>query len=133
MIKAPKTQLNAVSFTKSSKSKNVAYKKSKAKSISLNKEISNIYTTGEKAERWNKVKVTSSKKKRRLEFGEDTVSGGYKFTIYKAGSKKVFKTIKVTQEASGKMVTLPKKKGTYYFKISKLTKKTNGVYEIGYY
>ena len=31
------------------------------------------------------------------------------------------------------MVTLPKKKGTYYFKISKLTKKTNGVYEIGYY
>ena len=133
LIKAPKTQLNAVSFTKSSKSKNVAYKKSKAKSISLNKEISNIYTTGEKAERWYKVKVTSSKKKRRLEFGEDTVSGGYKFTIYKAGSKKVFKTIKVTQEASGKMVTLPKKKGTYYFKISKLTKKTNGVYEIGYY
>lgn len=133
LIKAPKTQLNAVSFTKSSKSKNIAYKKSKAKSISLNKEISNIYTTGEKAERWYKVKVTSSKKKRRLEFGEDTVSGGYKFTIYKAGSKKVFKTIKVTQEASGKMVTLPKKKGTYYFKISKLTKKTNGVYEIGYY
>lgn len=133
LIKAPKTQLNAVSFTKSSKSKNVAYKKSKAKNISLNKEISNIYTTGEKAERWYKVKVTSSKKKRRLEFGEDTVSGGYKFTIYKAGSKKVFKTIKVTQEASGKMVTLPKKKGTYYFKISKLTKKTNGVYEIGYY
>ena len=130
LIKAPKTQLNAVSFTKSSKSKNVAYKKSKAKSISLNKEISNIYTTGEKAERWYKVKVTSSKKKRRLEFGEDTVSGGYKFTIYKAGSKKVFKTIKVTQEASGKMVTLPKKKGTYYFKISKLTKKTNGVYKI---
>ena len=28
---------------------------------------------------------------------------------------------------------MPKKKGTYYIRISKLTKKTNGTYEIGYY
>ena len=52
VLKAPKNQLNAVSFTKSDKDKKVAYKKSKAKNISLNGEISNIYTTSEKAERW---------------------------------------------------------------------------------
>lgn len=132
-IKAPKTQVNAVSYTKSSKSKNVAYRRSKAKNIRLNDEISNIYTTGEKAERWYKVKVTSTKKIRELSLGEDTVSGGYKFTIYQSGSKKKFKTIKVTKEASAKMVKLPKKKATYYIKVSKLTSKTNGVYEIGYY
>ena len=132
-IKAPKTQLNAVSYTKTSMDKDRSYKKSKAINISHNDEISNLYTTGEKAERWYKVKITSTKKKRQLELGEDTVSGGYKFTLYKPGSKKVFKTIKVTQEATGKMVTLPKKKGVYYIKVSKLTKKTNGVYEIGYY
>ena len=34
-IKAPTTQLNAVSYTSSSKSKKVAYKKSKAKKIKL--------------------------------------------------------------------------------------------------
>lgn len=132
-IKAPKMQLNAVSFTKSAKSKAVAYKRSKAKMIKLNKEINNIYTTGEKAARWYKVNVTSTKKKRILNLGKDTVSGGYKFTIYQKGKKKAIKTIKVTGNANAKTAKLPKKKGTYDIKISKLTKKTNGTYEIGYY
>ena len=133
VIKAPKTQLNAVSYTRSSISKKVAYKKSKAKNISLDNEITNMYTTKEKAVRWYKMKVTSTKKQRILSLGEDTVSGGYKFTIYRAGAKKAYKTIKVTQTATAKTVKLPRKTGTYYIKISKLTSKTNGTYEIGYY
>ena len=133
LIKAPKTQLNAVSFTKSSKSKNVAYKKSKAKKIKLDGQTSNIYTTGEKTSRWYKISITSTKKKRILNLGKNTVSGGYKFTIYKKGKKKAIKTIKVTGNANAKIAKMPKKKGTYYIRISKLTKKTNGTYEIGYY
>ena len=133
LIKAPKTQLNAVSFTKSSKSKNVAYKKSKAKKIKLDGQTSNIYTTGEKTSRWYKISITSTKKKRILNLGKNTVSGGYKFTIYKKGKKKAIKTIKVTGNANAKIAKMPKKKGTYYIRISKLTKKTNGPYEIGYY
>ena len=43
------------------------------------------------------------------------------------------KTIKVTGNANAKTAKMPKKKGTYYIRISKLTKKTNGTYEIGYY
>lgn len=132
-IKAPKDQLNAVSYTRSSKNKNVSYKKSKAKNIKFNRETSNIYTTGEKAARWYCVNVTSTKKRRILNLGKDTVSGGYKFTIYQKGKKKAIKTIKVTGNANAKIAKLPKKKGIYYIKISKLTKKTNGTYEIGYY
>ena len=99
-IKAPTTQLNAVSYTSSSKSKKVAYKKSKAKKIKLDGQTSNIYTTGEKTSRWYKISIT---------------------------------TIKVTENANAKIAKMPKKKGTYYIRISKLTKKTNGTYEIGYY
>lgn len=132
-IKAPTTQLNAVSYTSSSKSKKAAYKKSKAKKIKLDGQISNIYTTGEKTSRWYKVSITSTKKKRILNLGKNTVSGGYKFTIYKKGKKKAIKTIKVTGNANAKIAKMPKKKGTYYIRIAKLTKKTNGTYEIGYY
>lgn len=132
-IKAPVNQLNAVSYTRSTKNKKFSYKKAKAKKIGLNKENANIYTTGEKAPRWYKVNVTSTKKKRMLNLGKDTVSGGYKFTIYQKGKKKALKTIKVTGNANAKTTKLPKKKGTYYIKISKLTKKTNGTYEIGFY
>lgn len=132
-VKAPATQLNAVSYTSSSKKKNAAYKKSKAKKIKLDGQTSNIYTIGEKAARWYKVSITSTKKKRILNLGKDTVSGGYKFTIYPKGKKKAIKTIKVTGNANAKTAKMPKKKGTYYIKVSKLTKKTNGTYEIGYY
>lgn len=133
VIKAPTSQLNAVSYTKSTRSKNVAYKKSKAKKIKFNGETTNLYTTGESASRWYKISITSTKKRKSLELGKDTVSGGYRFVIYKNGQKKAIKTVKVTGNANAKRVKLPKKKGTYYIKISKLTKKTNGVYEIGYY
>ena len=132
-IKAPTIQLNAVSYTSSSKSKKVAYKKSKAKKIKLDGQTSNIYTTGEKTSRWYKISITSTKKKRILNLGKNTVSGGYKFTIYKKGKKKAIKTIKVKGNANAKTAKMPKKKGTYYIRISKLTKKTNGTYEIGYY
>lgn len=49
------------------------------------------------------------------------------------GKEKAIKTIKVTGNANAKTAKMPKKKGTYYIRISKLTKKTNGTYEIGYY
>lgn len=75
-------------------SQNVAYKKSKAKSISLNKEISNIYTTGEKAERWYKVKVTSSKKKRRLEFGKIQFQEDINLRFIKQEARKYLKQLR---------------------------------------
>ena len=58
-----------------------------------------------------------------------------KHRIYIQQERKLqaIKTIKVTGNANAKIAKMPKKKGTYYIRISKLTKKTNGTYEIGYY
>ena len=61
-----------------------------------------IQTTGEKTSRWYKISITSTKKKRILNLGKNTVSGGYKFTIYKKGKKKAIKTIKVTGNENAK-------------------------------
>lgn len=63
----------------------------------------------------------------RIRFLEDTSLQFIK------GKEKAIKTIKVTGNANAKIAKMPKKKGTYYIRISKLTKKTNGTYEIGYY
>lgn len=126
LIKAPKTQLNAVSFTKSSKSKNVAYKKSKA--INVKSSLQNVYTTEEHTARWYKVAVSSTKKRTGVLLSKYSVGGGFQFKVYQKG--KVIKTVKVKKDEDGKYVTLPKKKGTYYIKVSKLTDKTTGVYEI---
>lgn len=68
-----------------------------------------IYTTGEKTSRWYKISITSTKKKRILNLGKNTVSGGYKFTIYKR-KEKAIKTIKVTGNANAKIAKMPKKK-----------------------
>ena len=41
--------------------------------------------------------------------------------------------IKVTKNDKVKTVKLPKKKGTYYVKVTKLTSKTTGAYYLGTY
>ena len=78
--------------------------------------------------RWYKVSVSSTKKRTELLLSKYSVGGGFQFKVYQKG--KVIKTVKVKKDEDGKYVTLPKKKGTYYIKVSKLTDKTTGVYEI---
>lgn len=127
VLKAPKEQLNTVIYTgKSYDKKNIAYKKSKAKNINAK----NIYTVNEKAARWYKVTVKSNKKQKKLKIITVADQGGFKFTIYQKGKKKPIKTVKTSAKHLQKTVKLPKKKGTYYIKVSKATKKTNGYYEI---
>lgn len=124
VLKASKEQVSNIVFGKKYYSKKkVAYKKSKAKKLMAQ----NIYTTGEKAARWYKTDVKSTK---RLQISTDVNTGGFKFEIYQNGKKKPIKTIKTSKSKSDKTVKLPKKKGTYYIKVSKRTKKTNGYYEI---
>ena len=65
-----------------------------------------------------------------LNITKATNGGGFKFTIYKKGKKTPIKTIKVKTNESIGVVNLPKGKGTYYVKVNKLTKKTNGTYTI---
>ncbi|MDO4170691.1 MAG: hypothetical protein Q4D45_12460 [Lachnospiraceae bacterium] len=127
-LKAGKEQISAIDFDLVYFNKNVAYKKSKAQTIGFNKSKRNIYTTGEQKDRWYKVKV-KSKKSRSLYYLSGSVKDGFKFTLYQKGKKKPIKTTKV-MGYSGKLVKLPKKKGTYYIKVSKIGKQANGMYDI---
>lgn len=47
-----------------------------------------MYTMNEKAARWYKVSVKSSKKQSKLKILTVADQGGFKFTIYERGKKK---------------------------------------------
>ena len=126
VLNASKEQLNTVVYERKYYSKKVAYKKSKAKKLNAKE----VYTTNERAARWYKTEVTYTKKQKKLKISTAADQGGFKFTIYQSGKKKPIKTVKTSVKHLDKTVKLPKKKGTYYVKVSKVTKKTNGYYEI---
>lgn len=126
VLNASKEQLNTVVYERKYYSKKVAYKKSKAKKLNAKE----VYTTNERAARWYKTEVTSTKKQKKLKISTAADQGGFKFTIYQSGKKNPIKTVKTSVKHLDKTVKLPKKKGTYYVKVSKVTKKTSGYYEI---
>ena len=128
VLNASKEQLNTVVYERKYYSKKVAYKKSKAKKLNAKE----VYTTNERAARWYKTEVTSTKKQKKLKISTAADQGGFKFTIYQSGKKKPIKTVKTSVKHLDKTVKLPKKKGTYYVKVSKVTKKTNGYYAVSY-
>ena len=125
-LKNPKDNIINVEYQRTTINKNVAYKKTKA--LNTKKRALNVYTAEEHTARWYKVSVSSTKKRTELLLSKYSVGGGFQFKVYQKG--KVIKTVKVKKDEDGKYVTIPKKKGTYYIKVSKLTDKTTGVYEI---
>ena len=128
-LKNPKDNIINVEYKRKTTNKNVAYKKSKA--INVKSNLLNVYTTEEHTARWYKVSVSSTKKRTGVLLSKYSVGGGFQFKVYQKG--KVIKTVKVKKDDDEKYVTLPKKKGTYYIKVSKLTDKTTGVYELETY
>ena len=52
----------------------------------------------EKAARWYKVSVKSSKKQSKLKILTVADQGGFKFTIYERGKKNQFKTVKTSDK-----------------------------------
>lgn len=129
VLKNSKDQIINVEYKRKDMDKEAAYKKSKA--VKIKSDIQNVYTAGEQAARWYKVSVASTKKRSVVTLSKYSVGGGFQFKIYQNG--KVIKTIKVKKDDDEKYVRLPKKKGTYYVKVSKLTDKTTGAYYIGTY
>ena len=126
VLKAGKKQLTTVLYDKEYFKKNVSFKKSSAKKL----DAENMYTEGEQAARWYKHTVKSSKKQTKLYFETESNCGGFKFIIYQKGRSKAIKTVTTSVEQEDYTVKLPKKKATYYIKVSKTTKKTNGYYGI---
>ena len=129
VLKNPKDNIINIEYKRKTTNKNVAYKKSKA--INVKSSLQNVYTTEEHTARWYKVAVSSTKKRTGVLLSKYSVGGGFQFKVYQKG--KVIKTVKVKKYDDEKYVTLPKKKGTYYIKVSKLTDKTTGVYELETY
>ena len=129
VLKNPKDNIINIEYKRKMTNKNVAYKKSKA--INVKSSLQNVYTTEEHTARWYKVAVSSTKKRTGVLLSKYSVGGGFQFKVYQKG--KVIKTVKVKKDDDEKYVTLPKKKGTYYIKVSKLTDKTTGVYELETY
>lgn len=127
VLKAGKEQVNTILYLNESyNKKKVGYRRGSAQKITAE----NVFTTGERAARWYKIDVTSTKKQKKLEFSNDVNEGGFRFDIYQKGKKKPFKTVKLSSDNDEKTVKLPKRKGTYYVKVTKRTKRTNGYYEI---
>lgn len=106
-------------------------RKSKAKKITLDSQMIDLYTDTEQASRWYRVNRKTAKKKRHIETAVFMNSGKVKITIYKKGRKKPLKTYKLSGQKE-KKYRLKNGAGTYYIKISKIGKNTNGVYSIGY-
>lgn len=126
VLKTSKEQVNTILFDKDYYSKKVAYKQSKAKNL----DTKNVYSTEEQAARWYKFSVTSTKKQKKLKIETEINEGGFKFTLYQKGKKKPIKTVNTSEKNADKTIKLAKKKATYYVKVSKITKKTNGYYEL---
>lgn len=129
VLKSSVSQVAKVGYDRTSVKKSVAYKKSKAKNIKFKDIKENIYTTKEKASRWYKVSVKSVKKQKCLELFRAAEDGGFKFTVYQKGKKKALET-KSVMGNKDKKIYLPKRKDTYYIKVSKIGKRTNGAYGI---
>ena len=106
-------------------------KKSKAKKITLESFQTDLYTDTERASRWYRISRKTAKKKRYIEISTSMNSGKLKFTIYKKGRKKPLKIYKLSGQKERKY-RLKHGAGTYYIKVSKIGKNTNGVYSIEY-
>ena len=129
ILKAGTNQACTVEYINEPHKKSVTYSKSKAVNIRSRETKENVYTTGEKASRWYKIKVTSAKKRRAIVLNGDADNGKFKFTIYRYGRKKPVKTKTLTGDSTYSY-KLPKTKATYYVKVSKVGKRTNGYYYV---
>lgn len=109
-----------------------ATKKSKAKKISRKKSKTNVLTASDakKKTHYYKIKVTS-KRKTQINVTTYQTGGKFKVTIYGKGLRTITRNLTYSQGrkfvSSGKL-----RKGTYYIKITKMTKNTSGRYTIKY-
>lgn len=109
-------------------------KKSKAVALKKGKEKKGIFVWEDKKAHWYKVIKTKNNKVKKLKMQVSAATDKINFVIYKKGVSKSFK-IKGKErtfrflEYTSKSFNL-KDNGTYYIKVSKANKKTNGGYKL---
>ncbi len=136
-IKVKKGQIARISLHM----RNVKYKnttdKDKAPLIKKGKKKEGMFVWEDTKAHWYKVVKTSKNKVKKLEVQTGTAKDKTTFTIYKEGQKTPLKKMCFRGHDRAwfgyyrsKTYTL-KDNGTYYIKVSKANKKTNGAYKIG--
>lgn len=128
-LKANPNQGVDVLYHQTAVRKKVAYRRKKAQKLESEKKFFEFYTTKEKSPRWYRISVTSAKKQRKLKLHTEANQGGFRFTIYQAGRKKPYKIKKVSGDRSV-TVKLPRERRNYEIRVSKISKKTTGLYQI---
>ncbi|MGI6501193.1 MAG: hypothetical protein ACOX1S_10030 [Anaerostipes sp.] len=133
VITVPKDTVYILDYERKTCRKKYAVKKSKAQNISKGDERRNVYLANEKASRWYKIKKTNTKKDDVIYLSGDMNSGKLKVQIYKKGKKKPVKTAKLSGgDDDFWYYNMPKARGTYYIKVTKLGKAMNGSYKVYY-
>lgn len=132
VFKMPKTQAVIFSYNTMSYNRKYGLKKSTAKNLKKvqgyqSYSADQMFTKEAQKSRWYRYKK-KSKKAGFLYLTANGNDGKVKFTVYKAGKKKAWKTFSFINDT--KKYRLPKGKQTYYIKVSKKGKKTNGYYDI---
>ncbi len=112
-------------------------KKSKALMIKKGKNKKGVFTWEDTKAHWYKVVKSNKNKVKKLTVYAGGAADKFQFTIFKEGVLKPLKKIKIRGknrtfhflEYTSKSFSL-KDNGTYYIKVSKANKKTNGAYKI---
>ncbi len=137
-IKVEKGQVATFAFN----IRNIKYKnslrKSKAVVLKKGKNKKGLFTWKDKKAHWYRVVKSNKNKVKKLTMYAGGAIDKFQFTIYKEGIKNPLKIVKIRGrtrvlsfiEYNSKSYAL-KENGTYYIKVSKANKKTNGAYKIG--
>lgn len=132
--KMPKGVMYSFGYLRTSMKKKYATKKEHAQIVKKNSVRENLFTTTEKKSRWYQIKRTTIRGKNQyIGVYAYTAIGKMKISIYKKGTKKPLKTkiINGASDQSYYMKFKPKQGvGTYFVKIKKIGKNTNGGYEV---
>lgn len=102
-------------------------KKTKAKLLKRFREQYDLYTVTEKASRWYRISVPKKRKKISIEAETYMNSGKISFTVYKKGRKKPVRAVTLSGEKT-KRFSFKGNKGTYYIKVTKKGRQSNGSY-----
>lgn len=137
-IKAEKGQITCFSLISSNVDLKNSTKKSKANILKKGREKEGVFVWEDKKAHWYKIVKSQKNRVRKLQLQVSAATDKTSFAIYKKGISRPLKIVSIRGrerplqflEYKSKTYEL-KNNGTYYIKVRKGNKKTNGAYKIG--
>ncbi len=137
-IKAQKGQITRFALVRTAAGAKNPTKKSRAAVLDKGKEKDGVFMWEDKKAHWYKVVKSRKNRVKKLQMKVSAATDKINYTIYKKGISKPVKKVGIRGrerplqfiEYKSKTYVL-KDNGTYYIKVGKANKKTNGAYKIG--